>query len=112
MGVQVARHGRITEVEVTWSGAPSAAGLTGHGTAFRSKNDVRLDEIGDTIAIGRALQDLGYQIECSGHAQCVTKDEYARVKHLVDRRSGQALEMAFQAVKDEPDRRFYRKNRQ
>jgi len=93
MGVQVTRtrDGRITEAEVTWSGHPSAMGFVGRGKAFRFKNDVRLDEIGDTIAVGRALQDLGLWIEAHGHAQCVTKDEYARVMSLVDNRDAARL---------------------
>src|ERR1035437_3370254 len=83
------RRGRVTEVTM-FVGADQA-GLpgfyfNGHGSALRSKNDVRLDEIGETIALGRAFQDLGQQIEAIGHSKCVTKEEYQRVALLQYRR--------------------------
>jgi len=85
MDVHIEHHGRVTEAEV------SHFGFTGHGSALRSKNDVNLDEIGGTIATGRAMQDLGRQIEMSGHVQCVTKEEYGRVMSLINRRLDRLL---------------------
>jgi hypothetical protein len=89
MEIKTVRHGRITEATVTaeFFDQVRMEGVVGRGTAFRSKNDVRLDEIGETIAIGRAIQDFGRQVEARGHAQCVTKDEYARVQALIDKRT-------------------------
>ena len=97
------RRGRVTEVAV-YVGADQA-GLPGfyfqgHGSALRSKNDVRLDGIGETIALGRALQDFGRQIEASGHAQCVTKDEYQRVTNLMEQRPPSASRAMREFVRD------------
>ncbi|MEV0696006.1 DUF1876 domain-containing protein [Streptomyces sp. NPDC050388] len=36
--------------------------LTGHGTARRNPADTDVPEIGDELAAGRALQDLGRQL--------------------------------------------------
>ena len=83
--VDVQRHGRVTETTVTWN-TVSVIGPIGHGSALRSKCDVELAEIGEIIALGRAIQDLGKKIEASGHALCVTKDEYERVMRLADAR--------------------------
>jgi Domain of unknown function (DUF1876) len=88
MNIHFARHGRITEATV-WAdpdGIAHTVGIVGQGTATRSKNDIRLDEIGETIALGRAIQDFGRQVEMRGHAACVTKEEYDRVNALIDKR--------------------------
>jgi hypothetical protein len=74
--------------------------FNGHGSALRSKNDVRLDEIGETIALGRAFQSLGRQIEASGHAQCVTKEEYQRVANLMEQRPPSASRALREFVRD------------
>jgi hypothetical protein len=93
MDIKMARRGRVTEATVAW--LSDDMHLEGHGSTLRSKNDVNLDTVGVTIALGRALQDLGRKIEANGHAQCVTKEEYARVMHLEDQR---AEERAIKAV--------------
>lgn len=36
--------------------------LTGHGTAHRNPGDTDVPEIGDELAAGRALQDLGQRL--------------------------------------------------
>ncbi|MFE9922491.1 DUF1876 domain-containing protein [Streptomyces sp. NPDC005774] len=36
--------------------------LTGHGTAHRNPADTEVPEIGDELAAGRAIQDLGRQL--------------------------------------------------
>ncbi|MFC5957240.1 DUF1876 domain-containing protein [Streptomyces pratens] len=36
--------------------------LTGHGTAHRNPADTEVPEIGDELAAGRAMQDLGRQL--------------------------------------------------
>jgi hypothetical protein len=87
MDIDIQRHGRITEATVSWEPEPSLLPLKGHGTSRVSKADVYLAEIGENIAVGRAIQDLGRQVEAIGNAQCVTKAEYARVTHLIDRRA-------------------------
>lgn len=79
--INVQRHGSITEVTAAWG-----EGLSGSGSSRCSKHDVFLAEIGETIALGRAVADLGRKIELFGHAQCVTKDEFCRVNHLLERR--------------------------
>lgn len=81
----IQQHGSITEVTVTWEPA-GMLGFKGHGSSRCSKNDVYLAEIGETIALGRAIQDLGRKVEMLGHSQCVTKDEFRRANHLLERR--------------------------
>jgi hypothetical protein len=83
MGIKIQSHGRIIDATVTTSAAPATQGIEGHGTARCSKTDVYLAEIGETIAVGRAYQDLGRKIVAIGNAQCVTKAEYKRVSHLI-----------------------------
>jgi hypothetical protein len=86
MVIDTERHGRVTSVTVTWVPDQDTIGFKGYGSSLRSKGDVELAEIGETIALGRAIQDLGRQVEASGHSQCVSKSEYARVMHLIVRR--------------------------
>src|ERR1035437_612734 len=85
LGIRYEHRGRVTEAYVRWEPA-GHLGFCGHGSALRSKKDVAFSDVGDNIALGRAIQDLGIQVEMIGHAQCVTKDEYARVTHLMERR--------------------------
>ena len=85
MDYLVKRHGRMTEVTVSPDPSSNLDHFEGYGQSLRSKADVASAKIGETIALGRALQDLGRQIEQSGHAQCVTKDEMARVKRIMQR---------------------------
>ena len=68
--------GRITTVTVTKDG------FTGLGRATCSKTDVYSAEIGEQIALGRALIDLGLAVEVAGNARTVTKDELRRVRAI------------------------------
>ncbi len=48
---------------------------TGHGSARRNPGDVEVPEIGDELAISRALSDLGHQLleAAAGDISAVTK---------------------------------------
>jgi hypothetical protein len=102
MKVTIERHGRITEatvyldVDVATYKRPADATqpgyLLGHGSTLRSKDDVADPYVGETIAVGRAFQDLGRKVEAIGHAGCVTKDEFERVNDLLVRRRARILD--------------------
>ena len=85
LDIRYERHGRVTEAYVKLS-PPTHPGFYGHGSALRSKKDVEFHDVGDNVALGRAFQDLGQQIEAIGQSKCVTKDEYGRVALLQYRR--------------------------
>ncbi|MGC9543900.1 DUF1876 domain-containing protein [Streptomyces sp. UG1] len=59
--------------------------LTGHGTAHRNPADAEVPEIGDELAAGRALRDLGQQLvdaaarDIDGMGASVTRREPPQV---------------------------------
>lgn len=76
VSVRIKREGLTTRVAVL------AAGKVGNGEASCARGDVYSERIGEGIALGRALQCLGLEIETATQRTCVTKREVARVNRF------------------------------
>lgn len=57
-------------------------GLIGHGVARCNVTDIYDAEIGEGIALGRAIQDFGHQVEAAFNSRTVTVEEFHRVMAL------------------------------
>lgn len=77
--------GAVTTVKLDLEGDElfQGTGLTGEGTAKCRKEDVFSASIGETIALGRAVEALGRQMTERGTAAVVTNDELVRVTNLL-----------------------------
>ena len=85
IGVRFERHGRHTVALIVDDDGEEI--IFARGETLRSKADVACEEVGNMIALGRAFQAWGRQVEQWGHEHCVTKVEFARVKEIMDWRS-------------------------
>lgn len=74
-------EGTTTTVEVAADEGTLLAdsNIVGRGVARTSPGDVFDPEVGRIIALGRAIQDFGRQVEADGEAAVVSKAEFARV---------------------------------
>lgn len=72
-------EGRITIVEVFPADDSTTAGLIGKGETRCRPEDAYSPLIGEIIALGRAVQDLGRKCEEIGLARTVTNEEVERV---------------------------------
>jgi len=83
----VTRDGRTTTVRTTSDATgdhlPELDTLVGTGVARCRRDDVQSGRVGTTIALGRALQDLGRQLEAAGLARTVSLDEMDRVADIL-----------------------------
>jgi hypothetical protein len=79
----IERQGVVTRVRLRFE-PPNDKSIRALGVTHCSKNDVFSAEVGEAIALGRALKDLGAKIEARGNAACVTKKEYSKVMHMWD----------------------------
>ena len=72
------RSGRVISVEVSAEIGSTiyADGLVGKGHAVCRKEDHFVQGIGERIALGRAMQDLGAQLEAKWSALSVTQAAY------------------------------------
>ena len=73
---------RIKHEGLTTKAIVMAAGKVGNGEASCARGDVYSERIGEGIALGRALQCLGLEIETATQRTCVTKREMARVNRF------------------------------
>lgn len=81
MIIQFERKGRVTKATVFAEPGTllEPAGIVGHGEAKCRKDDIFSTTTGELIALGRAQQDFGKQVENVGHAGVVSIDEALRV---------------------------------
>lgn len=86
-------EGRVTHVAVAADEDSLLANLpiVGEGMAICRRDDVFDAEIGEGIALGRAIADFGRQVTEAFQARVVTKDEYARVVDHMARATDVAL---------------------
>lgn len=70
--------------------------ISGHGTSRCMASDVYDAEIGEGIALGRAIQDFGRQVEQAFLARVVTTEEFHRVMALFP--PDQVIALAFGAL--------------
>ncbi len=64
------------------------SGITGTGQARCRPDDMFSLETGEGIALGRAMQDYGRQVEAEALKWTVTKDEFARVAFYILEQEG------------------------
>lgn len=81
-------------------------GTNGVGSATAARGDHFVPKIGAGIALGRAIQDLGRQIEQEWLGRVVSEQELAQrrfFKDLSKQRGGSALEAFLRALQPGPD---------
>lgn len=92
--------GLRTEVHVTSDPDSLTAGLgiVGHGEARCRPTDLFVRSTGDLIALGRAIQDFGRQVEAVGLEESVGVDEVERVLNAVTLATADAVAEALPTV--------------
>lgn len=86
MIVAIKRTGRTITVEVAAEDQFGDEKIVGVGEASCSSQDHFVEKIGQRIALGRAIQDLGKKMESRWDARVVTKEELAERKRLQEER--------------------------
>lgn len=84
MLADIAHQGRTTTVTVIAEPGSICQGLSGTGVARCRPEDVFVPEVGEAIALGRAIQDLGRQVEQDGVECSYSEADLARAFEMLE----------------------------
>lgn len=77
-------QGRTTTVTVFAEDGSALAGMTGAGIARCRPEDVLIPEVGEAIALGRAIQDLGSKVEAGALSCSFSQDDLAKAFEMLE----------------------------